>query len=284
MLDHGGRGVFEAAHNGQRAVQVEQVVVGKLFAVKLFGGDQVGAFDAGVSEKSSLLVWVLPVTQHGLAAKANVQRPGERPFGRKTGKVVGNGTVVLSGMGERLGGQLSSQLKRSTAAGGDLLKDFRVLLRVGGDCGKRMVLRRCADHGRPSDVDLLNGLVDGDALSGNGGFKRVQVDHYQFEGHDPVLGQRFQILGVVVPAKNPPVDSRVQRFQTAVHHFGKSGIVGDVADGDAFSFQVFSRAAGAVDLYASGGQSTGEPRQPQLVTDADQRAFDRRRLHDVHPR
>jgi hypothetical protein len=52
-----------------------------------------------------------------------------------------------------------------------------------------VVLGRRPDHRRPADVDLLDGLLDGDPLADDGGLEGIQIDHHQFEGDDPVFGQ-----------------------------------------------------------------------------------------------
>ena len=89
----------------------------------------------------------------------------------------------------------------------------------------------------------------------------------------PCSASGLHVLGVVVAAEDAAVDLGMERFQPAVHHFGKAGVLGDVADGDAFALQVFAGAAGAEDFHAGGGQSAGEIGQPQLVADADQGAL-----------
>ena len=182
-------------------------------------------------------------------------------------------------MGEGLAGQAAAKFQRGAAVGRDLVENLRVLGGVGGDGGEGVVLGRRTHQRRPADVDLLDGLVQGDALAGHGGLERIEVHHHQLEGEDAVLGQRLHVLGVVVAAEDSAVDLRMEGFQPAVHHFGKAGVLGHVADGDALAFQVFSGAAGAEDFHAGGGQSAGEAGQPQLVADADQGTLNARRIH-----
>ena len=133
-----------------------------------------------------------------------------------------------------------------------------------------MVLGRRADHRRPADVDLLDGLVERYARLADRGFEGVEIDDHEFEGEDAVLGQGPHVLGVVVPAEDAAVDLGMQRLQPPVHHLGKARVVRNVADRDAFGFQVFAGSAGAEDLHAGGGQSAGEIGQPLLIADADQ--------------
>ena len=90
-----------------------------------------------------------------------------------------------------------------------------------------------------------------------------------------MLGQGLHVLGIVVAAEDAAVDLGMERLQPAVHHFREAGIVGDVADGDTFAFQVFAGAAGAEDFHAGGDQAAGEVGQAELVADADQGALNR---------
>ena len=111
VLDDRGRRGGEIADNGQRAVEVQEVVEGQLLAVELLGGDEVGAGGAGVAVEGRLLVGVLAVTQHALALQAQVQRAGERALGRRAGEIVGNDPVVGGRVGEGFAGQLAAQLQ-----------------------------------------------------------------------------------------------------------------------------------------------------------------------------
>jgi len=65
-----------------------------------------------------------------------------------------------------------------------------------------------------------------------------------------VLGERGHVLGVVVSAEDAAVNFGVKRLDAAVHHFGKSGVLGDVADGDAGVGQVTACTASAEQLNA----------------------------------
>jgi hypothetical protein len=136
---------------------------------------------------------------------------------------------------------------------------------------------------RAADVDLLDRLRLAHVRLGRRRLERIQVHHDQLEGQDAVGGQRVHVLGIVVPAEDPAVDLRVQRFQAAFHHFRKAGVGRDVADGDLFGFQVLARSAGAVELDALGDQSPRELGQPALVAHAHDRPLDLRRRHPLPP-
>ncbi len=92
-----------------------------------------------------------------------------------------------------------------------------------------MVLRGRADHGRAADVDILDaGVIVG--AFGDGLFKRVQVDHQQVDRADAVFVHRGDMGVVVAQGQQATVDHRVQGLDTAIHHLGKAGDLGDVLD------------------------------------------------------
>ena len=137
-----------------------------------------------------------------------------------------------------------------------------------------MILRRRADHRRPADVDLLDRFGNRHALAGDRLLERIQIHHDQFERQNAVFGERRHVTRIVVPAQEAPVHLGMQRLHAAIHHFGKAGVVGDVADGDARLLQVLARAAGAEDFDAAGNQFANEFDEAGFVADTDQSTFD----------
>ena len=216
------------------------------------------------------LVRILAVAEHLLPLEAQVQGAGKTAFGRHAGKIVGDRPIVKGRVGKGLAGQLPPQFQRGAAVGLDLLEDLAVLPGVGGDRREGMVLGRRADHRRPADVDLLDGLLERHARLADRGLEGIEVDDHQLEGQDAVLGQGLHVLGVVVPAEDAAVDLGMQRLEPPVHHLGKARVVGNVADRDAFGLQVFAGSAGAEDFHAGGDQSAGEIGQPLFIADTDQ--------------
>ena len=209
-----------------------------------------------------------------------VTLPGNGPSAHRAGEEVGDRPIVAGGLGEGLAGQAAAELERRAAVGGDLIENLRILGAVGGDGGEGVVLGRRAHQRRPANVDLLDGLLLGDALAGHRGLEGIEIHHHQLEGEDAVLGQRFHVRGIVVAAEDSAVDLRVERFEPAVHHFGEAGVLGHVADGDALVLQVFSGSAGAEDFHAQGSQPAGETGKPHLVADTDQGTLNARGSHD----
>ena len=113
-----------------------------------------------------------------------------------------------------------------------VLKDAGEVRCVDDDGNRRMVLGRGADHGRAADVDVFNRRVVISARC-DGLFKRVEIDRQKVDVADGVLFHGGDMFVVVAQRKKAAVDHRVQCLDPAVHHFGETGIVGDVDDGDA---------------------------------------------------
>ena len=88
---------------------------------------------------------------------------------------------------------------------------------------------------------------------------------------------------MIAAAKDAAKDLGMQRLDPAVHHFRKSGVLGDVARGESVLQQELSRAASAIKLHASSHQFTGQLRQPVLVANAYQRSCDRNPIHLDYP-
>ena len=69
---------------------------------------------------------------------------------------------------------------------------------------------------------------------------------------------------IVATTEKPAVHLGMQCLDPAIHHLGKAGVVGHIADGDAGLFQVPPGAAGAEDLDAAGGQRRAKSTRPVL--------------------
>ena len=279
MLDDRNGRVGERADDLQRAVQVQKVVVREVFPIELPGSHHTGGRRVRLAVDGGLLMGILAISQNGLAGEAEVLRSGKGPLGRLAGEEGGNGSVVYGRVGKCLAGQLASGLQRRATVGRDLIENLRVLRRVGRDRAEGMVLGGCPNHRRTTDIDLLDDLLGLNTLSGSGCLEGVKVHHDQLEGHDIVIGQRLQVLGIVVAAEDSSVDCRMQGLESPVHHLGKARVVGHVANGDPLALELLSSPAGAVDFDTRGCQSSGEPGQPHFIAHADQRPLDWRRIH-----
>ena len=100
---------------------------------------------------------------------------------------------------------------------------------IGDDRHERVILRGRTDHRRAADVDIFDDLVSPGAFC-DGLRKGVEVDHGKIDRANAVLDHRDGMIGIVADGEEAAVDHRVERLDPAVHHLGKAGQVGDVAD------------------------------------------------------
>ena len=54
----------------------------------------------------------------------------------------------------------------------------------------------------------------------------------------------FEMIGLVAPREETPVDLGVQGLDAALHHFRKTGVVADLGHGDAFALEEFGGSTG----------------------------------------
>ena len=214
------------------------------------------------------LVRVLAVPHLGGPAEVQGQRLGQRggQLVAAAFQVGGDGRVVLAGVPVRLGGQ-------PLPVGGAhvVLKRHRVVCGVHEDQHARVVLRRRADHGRPADIDVLDGLVERRAARHRLP-ERVKVHAHQIDGADPVRVQLPQVTGFT-PRQDPAVHGRVQRLHAAVQHLREARHVTHLPRRDARRDDAGVRAAGTQDLPAARLELPRELHHARLVTDREQRPF-----------
>ena len=217
----------------------------------------------------SCLVWVLAVPQ----ARHFVQRdaqPVRQLFAlSRATQVSGYCRIVLGDMAECLGGQSPPVFVRQAAIG-DLVSDPLVVRRIHDHGHRREVLGRCPEHRRPSDVDVLEGVVQRYIRFADGLDEGIQVDRDKVDGLDPVLLQ-FGHLVLGFPARQQaPVDDRVQRLDPAIEDFRRTRDLGHLAHVQSpFLSERPVGAAGADQVVASLSQPAPELHHAGLVVNTD---------------
>ena len=84
------------------------------------------------------------------------------------------------------------------------------------------------------------------------------------------LGDMF---GVVAQRQDAAVNFRMESLDPAIHHFRKTGELGDVFNGNVAVAQQRSGAAGGNQFDAHGCEGTGKFDNPLLVGNADEGSF-----------
>jgi hypothetical protein len=103
-----------------------------------------------------------------------------------------------------------------------------------------VILARGADHGRSTDIDILDGIVNRCILTRDCLFKRIEVHDEQIDGLDAVFVHNSFIRAAT--SKKASVDNRVQRLDASIHDLGKTGLFGHLDD---FKTSFAKLAAGA---------------------------------------
>ena len=183
-----------------------------------------------------------------------------------------HGDVIGGRVRECVRGQLRAPCAGEALARGRV-DDLGVHGGVGDDCDARVVLRRRAHHRRPSDVDLLDAVVERrtgrDCLR-----ERIQVDDDQVERLDAQFSDLLEVLGLPRVREDPCVDARMQRLHTAFEGLREAGELLHRSDGDTRLGDAFRRRTGRYEGDAGGVEALREALQAGLVIDADKRAAD----------
>ena len=77
-----------------------------------------------------------------------------------------------------------------------------------------------AQHGGTADVDVLDGIREGDLGVGNGLLELVQVDDDQVDQLNAVLSGLLHVLLGIAAGQQRAVNLGVQGLNAAVHHLG----------------------------------------------------------------
>ena len=77
----------------------------------------------------------------------------------------------------------------------------------------------------------------------------------------PCAASACQVVGLVVASENAAVDLGVQRLHAAIHHLGKAGVLGHVADRQPASSRN-RRVPPVLYSFDSGGREPGGESEP----------------------
>ena len=100
---------------------------------------------------------------------------------------------------------------------------------VDDDGRERVVLGGGADHGGAADVDVLDRLGGARVAACDRALEGVEVDAYEVDRLDFMLGGCAQVLVLVAQGEQAGVEAWVQRLYASIHHLRKAGEVLDRA-------------------------------------------------------
>ena len=84
-----------------------------------------------------------------------------------------------------------------------------------------MILGGCPDHGRATDIDIFYRIIKRRIFAADGLFEGIKINSKQVDRFDIVF--LHDVFVRPASAQKSPVNDGVQRFDTAVHDFGKTG-------------------------------------------------------------
>ena len=184
VLEGHAEGLLEVAEHVQGRVGILDIVVGEFLALDL-GGEGQGErsrLQGGVEVRA--LVRVLAVTERLLEVVLEEQLLVQAGL---LAHVSGDAGVIFGRMGISLGGELQTRLLAGLAILTEFGEDGVVVGGIADDGDVAPVLGGAADHGRTADVDVLDGILEGDAFLRDGLLERIQVHAHEVDGLDLIL-------------------------------------------------------------------------------------------------
>ncbi len=180
--------------------------------------------------------------------------------------------VVGSGAGKRLGSQRFAQSQGRRAIGGNSRQHGVHAGLVDADADIGVVLGRRTDHGRTTDVDILDGGFE-PAAGCHGRLERIEVDPDDVDAFDAVFLHRLGVFRSIAVTQQGAVHLGVQGLDAAIHHFREAGDVGDILDRQAGLLDSGARAAGRQQFDTGIDQGLGSFDQSGFVGQGNQGAF-----------
>ena len=135
-----------------------------------------------------------------------------------TGQIIGNGTVIQSGMKECLAGKVKTEFFRK----GICLNPFQnfIILFWIHYYGYILIVLCCsANHGRAAYIDILNRFRQSYIRTGNGFTEWIQIDCHQINTRDSMFLHSLYMFRIVPDSQNAAMNLRVQCLDTSIHHF-----------------------------------------------------------------
>ena len=235
MLEDGDGRLGKLADKPRGSGDIEDIVEGEFLTVEFL------EVVVETSVKFGFLVGVLAVTKSAGEGKVKGKRFPRRALVVQVGA---DSPVVGPGSGKRLHRKTRPKFRRGAPSPcAHRIQDTGIIVGIDDHGHGAVVLGAAADHGRASDVDLLDGLPEGDPLPGNGLLKRVEIHADEVDGEDAVLLGLGSMGGIIPQEQQAPMHLGVEGLHSAIHHFGKPGEIGDFQNRNAGGCDCLRRAA-----------------------------------------
>ena len=148
-------------------------------------------------------------------------------------KPIGNRGIVSRCARKRFSGQTTACLQRCRSVIGlQFIEDQCVITRIDNNGNIRMVFCSASDHSRTAHIDILDAGRIVIRLC-NRFLKRIQIHNKQIDGANAMRQHGCFMLRIAPNGEKPAMNFRMQRFDTTIHHFRKTGQVRDIPHGEA---------------------------------------------------
>ena len=264
MLEGDAERLLEVPQDVQGRIGVLDVVVGEFLSLDLAGESERegNRIEAGVELGALMRVFAV--------AESLLEIVFEEEFfvqSRLLAHILRDAAVVLGRMGISLGGKLKARFRRRIPLLADFSEDGIVIGRIADDGDVPPVLGGAADHGRAADIDILDGVLEGDSFLRDGLAERIEVHADQVDRLDAVFFQGFHMGGHVPAGQDTAVNLRMEGLDPSVADFREAGHFTDSNRPDALAFQKLLRSAGRDDFPTKIDKPLDESDETCLVTD-----------------
>jgi hypothetical protein len=175
----------------------------------------------------------------------------------------GDGGIVGRGVKKDLRGQTTTETGIVLGLHG--AQDRVVVVRIAHHPHERVVLGRGPQEGRPTDVDLAEGVRLRDAGAGDGLTEGIQVDRDQVDGRELVFPKFLHVRGHRPPGEDAGVHGRVQGLHSSPHELREAREFPDLRHGDVSAPEGSRRPSGGHDLPPAALKRPAELHDPPLV-------------------
>ena len=137
--------------------------------------------------------------------------------------------------------------------------------RIDHDRDRSVIFSRRTNHGRTTDINVLNGIFKGAIRFGDGLCERIKIDHNQIDGANLIRLGLLKMAGVITAIQNATMNLRMQRLHATTKDLRAAGIGGDIDHGYISTTQCAGRSTGAQKFNAGLDQTLGKRNQSGLI-------------------
>ena len=190
--------------------------------------------------------------------------------GQVLAEIAVNGRIVIRGGAENFHAERGPRFRRDGSGGFQFIRHPVVVRRIGHHRDVAIIFCRATEHRGSADVNVLDGLLDGDVRFGDGLLEGIQIDHHQVNQLDGIIRHVLHVIGIVPQRQERTVYFGMQGLHPAVHHLREARQIGDGAHLHTRLRQRPRGAPGGDDLHTEELQFFGKFNHAVLVRYTDQ--------------